>query len=319
MGTAFALILLSGCACDGGYTGEAKARWDATHQAQASAMELARGGRYDESADAWIALWREGMSPRPGGPNLYFVAVGVRDLVERSPETRTRFDPLLGEYERLVHANRAGAREFKDWIRLIDVTGQAQGLVRFVESHRARRDVLDRLPDRGRAAFYPLIRAGRWDLAGVAVRSPAGEVRRMRTLQQLGTSPIGIGLAVVIENTLAPMMAPRMSPEGTLCRILKPGEWERIHAGQDESLRDVGSPLYAAALAAGRTHEADRVAVIVQRARDKPAARLALIEEALRAGQARTVHLEWLAANAAVGRGDPALERRVRRALESGS
>ena len=66
-------------------------------------------------------------------------------------------------------------------------------------------------------------------------------------------------------------------------------------------LRQQKSALYAACLAAGREAAAEQIASIVFRTLREPETRVAFVEMAVRAGQPRPVHQQWLARAASQG------------------
>lgn len=82
-----------------------------------------------------------------------------------------------------------------------------------------------------------------------------------------------------------------------------------------QRLRDDLSVLYAACLAAQRADAAHEVASILIVRQNDPAARVALVEAALRAGQARPRHREWLDQAAGEGGAPEGLAERLEQAL----
>ena len=81
-------------------------------------------------------------------------------------------------------------------------------------------------------------------------------------------------------------------------------------------LRQQKSALYAACLAAGREAAAEQIATIVFRTLREPETRVAFVEMAVRAGQPRPVHQQWLARAASQGGETDELLSRLNHALE---
>ncbi len=255
-------------------------------------MEEARGlasdRKFKEAADAYAWLWTNMLEYQPSmlGVRGSFMANEMERLAERDAGAKATFTKLRDDAEARLKGEQKTMNDLDDWVVLNDVVGEpAKTLAWF-----------DRVKDDAGAAES--IQHVSFRLEPLLI-----ENKRWADVPRL----VGDPLAKVDQD---------FEQAETFLRMTKGrGDDEEMQNMAMGQFREGASALYAGLLAAGRAEDAGKVAAHVLKKDDTGKARVALVTTALKAGQAKPVHLEWLAEAGKKGEAVEGLTKQVSEGL----
>jgi hypothetical protein len=199
-------LLLGGCA--GGYSGDAKVRWEADQALLDRAAVARRAGDFEAAAVVYEQLWAEATQPCPpeGILGSYFTVSAMNELCREWPEGRARFTPLERPVGDLIEQGKATRRQCMAWTNITTMFPMDDRIASVAEALRASPDArkaLDLDPFFRKDLMKRLRASGRDDLAMVYAPSAAaaiGDALADNSMKLLGA---------VASPVLGPLLAPR--------------------------------------------------------------------------------------------------------------
>ncbi|MGE3107677.1 MAG: thioredoxin family protein [Phycisphaerales bacterium] len=235
------------------------------------ARELSRTRQYTEAADEYAWLWKNMLQHEPSmyGVRLSFMSSDMRSLAKRSVEARAKFAALRDELSPKVREEKVAPEELVDWLSLNKVIDDSKATLEWFDRvkgeprwkallSRASRDIEDMLIDAGRWADLPALHP-----------DPIADLKAAHQFFRLmPETPAPKGM----DEETAQMLA------DTRYRIF----------------RDQAARLYAGLLAADKPNDAAALAEKARELDDSAGMLKRLVATALKAGQARSQHGDWL-------------------------
>jgi hypothetical protein len=236
---------------------------------------LKEQGHFEQAIEAYVYLVEEIVENKSDFSRsdllvLSMLMVGTEELIQDSEVARRRIGELR---DWLVAGAQSG--DLEGWIVTFTL-----GIDMALEARQEPSPWLAAIEDGpgwqgwSKAAapmmtYRSLISEGQWALAGLRLRQPIAwlEWAHHESL---------VGAAIYLDR-------------GPLGR--DHAEYRRTH---QETFRDDASECYVALLAAGREEDAHQVAARAQELDSEPGLVIALVEKALKIGQPRRDHLDWL-------------------------
>lgn len=222
------------------------------------AQNLAMMGRNDEALEEYLWLWKNMHKEAPAmdGVGQSFLAGAIARLVIAHPKARIAFEKERDAVAEQLDARPIDQEALADWIVLNETLGENDATLDFVDGFKTEPGAAKALA-RFEFRLTPLlVAADRWADAGVLV-DPAAQLEHIRMMQ---------------DSQHAHGAMPDMSG---------------FHI-------DRLSTQYAALLAAGRTADAETLLEGACELFDDSKVRIACVEKAIAAGQARPEHRDWL-------------------------
>ncbi len=255
---------------------------------QIEAQELVEAGEFDRAMDEFVVVWDLGAPDKV--PSLVavrhsFWRVAMTDFADAHAAARVRFAALRDDAEERLGDGAESRELLRDWITLNAVVRDDARLITWVEG-AVRDGGHDAMIDFHSPVFEELlVRNERWRLLGDLHVDPVAAANEH---------------AMALGSTLQAQRrgGPAFSEE---------------HA---DLYRDSIAALYAGLLAAEREEDAAEVVALAKRTDPGGAMVVALVEFAVRAGEARREHLHWLRVASNQGEDCAELLRRVERAVE---
>ncbi len=244
------------------------------------ARDLYFSGKFDQATEEYVWLWKHMLEYDPTmlGVRSSFMAADMSRLAEESPHARAVFAALRDETENRLKTGPRRWDDLRDWLLLNEnVLHNRKPIMAWIDRIKDRpsgRRTLERV---GYIVDNVLIDEGRWKLYGELISNPESAMRQAASLYQMSVR--------IIENN-PPNGEGKQAEDDTQVQ----------YAAQ--MYRDTAGALHAALLAAGRDDEAWAVADRAIQFLDDAKTRRALVETAIKAGQAREKHLELLDASA---------------------
>lgn len=224
------------------------------------ARMLVDRGEFEEATDEFVWLWSNMLDHEPAmvGVRGSFMISDMSRLADRHPQAKEAFRELRAAYWPAIEAGTADQQDLQDWLTLAEPADESDTLMPWFD--QAKEDERQRalLPMIAHLLHDRLVAEDRWSDLAILYPQPVQSVRR--ELQRLA------------------MFEDENDIRETMVRMAR-----RNAAG-----------VYVAMLASGREEEASNVAELLLNADDSPRARQALVSHALRAGEVRTVHVQWL-------------------------
>ncbi|HHN77162.1 MAG TPA: thioredoxin [Phycisphaerales bacterium] len=240
------------------------------------ARDLYFNGDFEKATEEYVWLWKHMLEYDPTmlGVRSSFMAADMSRLAEESPHARAAFAALRDETEKRLKTGPRTWDDLGDWLVLNeDVLHDRKPVLAWIDRIKDRPNGRHTLERFDYLVDDILIDEGRWTLYGELISSPETKMWEATSLYQ---------------------MSVRMAEDN-----LRNGDGKRAgdnalvqHAA--EEYRDSAGRVHAALLAAGRDDEAWAVADRAVQLLDDAKTRRALVETAIKAGQAREKHLELL-------------------------
>lgn len=255
------------------------------------AETLLRGGEFAAATDEYVWLWGNMLqyAPSMSGVRVSFMQSNMQELARKHEPARLTFGELR---DKLWLRMETGSRDIEiisDWICLNSVIDDEEATIDWYESIKDEPDAREIIEFVDYTLYHLLVKRSRWADAGNLYRDPVAQAKWHIELTNM-SDDFGDG---------------QWSKE----------QMEMIRESQQESMRLQIGTLYAACLAAEREKSAGLIADLLLETQDSHKARMALIDTALKAGQAREQHLVWLDEVEADGDKNNPLRRRLKKAL----
>ncbi|MFN0011888.1 MAG: thioredoxin family protein [Phycisphaerales bacterium] len=234
------------------------------------AVELSRGKKYDEATEQYVWLWKHMLETAPAmvGVRSSFMAGEMKTLAARHAPAKAAFAALRDEAEADLNGPDKGRQTLSDWVVLNDVLADEARTLAWFDRVKGTADGRARVALVSHNLDRLLEKHERWADMGMVVTDPLARLRQHHGM---------------LETTKRLENDPRFKD-----RAEQMGELHR------KMFRDSAAKLYASLLAAQREADATAVGAEAVRLDDTGAMRVALVEWALRAKQARPAQAAWL-------------------------
>jgi thioredoxin 1 len=239
------------------------------------ARALANAGRFEEAADEYVWLWDNMLkyAPAMSAVRASFMASDMQRLAQRHEQARRGFialrDRLTPRVEEVLRDNVLDREAVGDWITLNETVGDAQATLSWFD--RAK----------GEPGLEPLLQGLAYHLEDVLVRH-----QRWADVLVLYPEPLK---TLEFEYSVSGFAKLSLSLYGDFSEQ----ERKELEELQAQRMRDRAGLMYAAMLAANRADAEDLAERACELDTSDPM-RVALVSWALRAGQPRAHHLQWL-------------------------
>jgi thioredoxin 1 len=235
------------------------------------AQKLVWTGKLDEATEEYVWLWQNMLNYEQAmvGVRLSFMASSMADLAKRHKPAHEQFAKLRDELTKKLAAEKVDPHELMDWVCLNQVVGESEKTLAWFDKIKSepRWRPLFRYVERDLRDL--LVAADRWADVALFVEDPVEELER--------------------DYEMMKMLSKESIPDG-----LSEAAVESMVEGQYQMARESAGYTYAALLAGEREKEAAQFAKRARELDDSAALLRALISTALRAGEPRRVHLEWI-------------------------